>query len=63
MQVCGRDYKIVEPVIKHTANHRRAKARVHVQGLVKADGRPIRFKSVAKAERHIRNMRLELSQG
>ena len=59
MQVCGRNYQVVEHHVVHSKDLRKARNRVHVEGLTKADGGPIRFKSVEKAERHIRNMRLE----
>jgi len=57
-QICGRDYMVVEPNTKHHRNAKKAKARYHVVGLHKADGTHIRFKSLAKAEAHIRNMKL-----
>jgi hypothetical protein len=57
-QICGRDYDVVLPHIIHIKDKKRADNRVHVDGLNKADGSFIRFKSLAKAERHIRNMRL-----
>lgn len=57
--ICGRMYQVVMPTIKHTADRKRSRNRVLVEGLNKADGRPIRFKSTERAERHIRNMRLE----
>jgi hypothetical protein len=55
---CGRDYDVVLPCIMHLKDKKRAQSRIHVDGLVKADGTHIRFKSRVKAERHIRNMRL-----
>lgn len=58
MEICGREYTVHHPRIVHTKDKRKAGNRVHVNGLNKANGDPIRFKSVQKAERHILNMRL-----
>lgn len=57
--ICDRDYEVVPPTIKHIADRRKAGNRVHVSGINKADGSPIRFKSQERAMRHIQNMRLE----
>jgi len=57
-QICGRDFMVVEPNTRHFKDTEKAKARYHVAGLHKADGTHIRFKSLAKAEAHIRNMKL-----
>jgi hypothetical protein len=57
-QICGRDYDVALPCIIHLKDKKRAQSRIHVDGLVKADGTHIRFKSRVKAERYIRNMRL-----
>ena len=58
MKVCGREYTVHSPRIIHAGDRRKAGNRVHVEGLNKANGEPIRFKSTERAERHIRNMRL-----
>ncbi len=58
-QVCGYDYTVVEPMIRHERDRRKARKRVLVDGWKKADGEPIRFRSVGHAERHIRNFKKE----
>lgn len=59
MQICGRDYEVVNPQIRHEKDRRRSGNRIHVVGLTNKNGLPIRFKSVERAERHIKNMGLE----
>ena len=51
MVVCGRPYRV-------TAELKGVRPRVIVEGVNHPKGEPIRFKSVDRAERHIRNMRL-----
>jgi hypothetical protein len=62
-EILGRPFKIVEPAPSKSAKHAKRfgkpHARVHVDGLKKADGSPIRFHSVKSAKNHIRNFRLE----
>lgn len=57
-KICGRKAWIVRPVHQRTIQVN-AKPRVYVEGLTKRDGSFIRFKSVQRAERHIRNMGLD----
>lgn len=57
--ICSRDYEVVQPIIKHIADNCKAGNRIHVRGINKRDGNPIRFKSKERALRHIQNMRLE----
>lgn len=59
--ILGRPFTIVEPTIIKGIKYKGNKphARVHVDGLKKADGSPIRFHSVKSAENHILNFRLE----
>lgn len=63
MEILGRTAWIHEPGAagKKPRNGSEVKphARVHVDGINKADGSPIRFHSVKSAENHIRNFRLE----
>lgn len=59
MKICNGDYQIKSPRIIHERDRKKAGNRIHVQGINKADGTPIRFKSLERAERHIRNMHLE----
>lgn len=54
--ICGREYEVKAPMIKHEKDRRKAKPRILVQGSNRADGSPIRFKSTARAERHLKNM-------
>lgn len=58
-EICGREYEVIQPIIKHIADRRKAGNKIIVEGINKADGSPIRFKSQERAMRHIRNMRLE----
>lgn len=57
--ICGRDYEVIPPTIKHAADRRKAGNRIVVEGINKANGEPIRFKSQERAFHHIQNMRLE----
>ena len=52
----GREYEVHAPTIKHEWDRRKAVHRVHVKGMNKANGLPIRFKSVGHADRHMRNV-------
>ncbi len=55
--ICGREYKVQEPTIKHAIDKKKAKARFLVDGIFHPGGLlNIRFKSREKAERHIRNI-------
>ena len=61
-EILSRTFTIVEPNLNTKGKNKgggKPHARVHVNGLTKADGKPIRFHSVKKAENHIRNFRLE----
>lgn len=58
-KICGRDYEVVPPIICHERDRHGAISRVHVDGVTKSDGTPIRFKSQERARNHVRNMRLE----
>jgi len=65
-KVCGRDF-VSSPYLKTSNAEKNAKnlkfrrkpqGRILVEGLHRADGTHIRFKSLEKAERHIKNMGL-----
>jgi len=66
--ILGRYYISKPPIMTKSAhkNHRLAnfykkpQGRILVQGLHKADGTHIRFKSLQRAENHIRNMKFIL---
>lgn len=60
-EIHGRPFEVVEPKILKHVKYRGPKphARVHVEGLNKADGTPIRFHSVKSAQNHIESFRLE----
>jgi hypothetical protein len=50
-KICGRDVTII---------HRgKFSAKIIVEGVTHPKGQPIKFKSRERAERHIKNMRLE----
>lgn len=50
--ICGREY-----TVKHGGKG--VRPRIIVEGITHPKGLPIRFKSKDRAERHIKNMRLE----
>lgn len=60
--ICGRKAWLVKPTHVRVVNTG-AKPRIHVDGLKKRDGSFIRFKSVSRAEAHIKNMGLEVNNG
>jgi len=57
LQVCGRSVEV--------QRHRQegVKPRYLIDGVNHPGGKPIRFKSLERAERHVRNMRLEKGTG
>lgn len=57
-QICGREYCVVAPLIIHTKDRKKAYPKIIVDGLNKANGEAIRFRSKDNAERHILNMGL-----
>lgn len=57
--ICGRTYEVRTAGLVHPKSTARGRNRVIVDGINHPKGQPIRFKSTAHAERHIRNMRLE----
>lgn len=54
--IYGREYEIKEPTIRHSRDKKRSQARILVKGFNKADGTPIRFKSLERAENHLKNI-------
>lgn len=54
-KICGRRYDV-------RARTPNGPVRVIVDGINHPKGEPIRFKSAERAERHIRNMRLEVRE-
>jgi hypothetical protein len=55
-KICGRSYRL-EPTMPGV--HRR---RVIVDGMHHPKGLPIRFKSLKRAENHIRNLRMDIPE-
>jgi hypothetical protein len=60
--IYGRPFTIHQPtILKHVKYGKRKPApRFHVDGINKADGKPVRFKSLVKAERHMKNFGLDI---
>lgn len=63
--ICGRAFKTTRPGpeghVPEKTQARKPYGRILVDGINHPGGRPIRFRSVANAERHIKNMRLEIA--
>lgn len=57
-QIAGHEaFRVPPTIFKHVKyGNAKPKPRIIVTGFIKADGKPIRFKSVERAERHIRNI-------
>jgi len=58
MNILGHEYKVISPTIIHSKDRKKARNRIHINDLKKADGTPIRFKSLERAENYIRNFNL-----
>lgn len=56
LKICGLDVTLHVAGVIHPASTRRGESRYSVQGFNLSDGRPIKFKSLDRAERHVRNM-------
>lgn len=66
MKIAGRTYELQEPQRnpnKGSEFEKKPFAKIIVEGVNHPRGKPIRFKSVANAERHIRNMGLARDWG
>ena len=61
--ICGRPFKVVKPIIHPKTVYKGKKPynKIVVEGVNHPKGKPIRFKSRDNAERHIRNMGLEVA--
>ncbi len=64
-QICGRDYQRIPMRYIHERdaikNRHNYGSKIIGDGLLKADGTHIRFRSYDSAKRHIKNFRLELA--